>query len=143
MPALTAPVVPELVPEVEIKVVKSEDYFPTTDSKNVEKFIEDYFADIPVMQKIAYCESRNRHFDKNGLVLRGEKTSLDRGVMQINEYYHNEDSARLGYNILTIEGNTAYARYLFEKYGVQPWSSSAPCWKKTAAYSEYNALAVR
>ncbi|HEY4528489.1 MAG TPA: hypothetical protein VJJ48_01540 [Candidatus Paceibacterota bacterium] len=130
MPALTAPVVPELVPEVEIKVVKSEDYFPTTDSKNVEKFIEDYFADIPVMQKIAYCESRNRHFDKNGLVLRGEKTSLDRGVMQINLYFHGETAKKMGLDLHQIDDNVAYARYLYQKQGAKPWLSSSACWSK-------------
>ena len=57
--------------------------------------------------------------------------------MQINEYYHNQNSDKLGYDILTLEGNTAYARYLFEKYGVKPWISSAKCWNKTVAYSEY------
>jgi len=130
LPALTAPVVPELVPEVEIKVVKSEDYFPTTDSKNVEKFIEDYFADIPVMQKIAYCESRNRHFDKNGLVLRGEKTSLDRGVMQINLYFHGETAKKMGLDLHQIDDNVAYARYLYQKQGAKPWLSSSACWSK-------------
>jgi len=118
------------VPEVEIKVVKSEDYFPTTDSKNVEKFIEDYFADIPVMQKIAYCESRNRHFDKNGLVLRGEKTSLDRGVMQINLYFHGETAKKMGLDLHDIDDNVAYARYLYQKQGAKPWLSSSACWSK-------------
>ena len=118
------------MPEVEIKVVKSEDYFPTTDSKNVEKFIEDYFADIPVMQKIAYCESRNRHFDKNGLVLRGEKTSLDRGVMQINLYFHGETAKKMGLDLHDIDDNVAYARYLYQKQGAKPWLSSSACWSK-------------
>ena len=118
------------MPEVEIKVVKSEDYFPTTDSKNVEKFIEDYFADIPVMQKIAYCESRNRHFDKNGLVLRGEKTSLDRGVMQINLYFHGETAKKMGLDLHQIDDNVAYARYLYQKQGAKPWLSSSACWSK-------------
>jgi hypothetical protein len=64
--------------------------------------------------------------------------------MQINEFYHAEDSSKLGYDILTIEGNTSYARILFEKYGVKPWASSAKCWSKTAAYAEYknNGLAI-
>jgi hypothetical protein len=93
--------------------------------------------------EIAKCESRFRQYDKDGDVLRGEKNRLDRGVMQINEYYHNEDSEKLGFNILTLEGNTAYGRYLFEKYGVQPWISSSKCWGKTVAYSQYKNLAVK
>lgn len=114
------------------------------DPITVEEYVKNYFSDIPVMVEIAKCESRFRQLDKDGEVLRGEINSLDRGVMQINEYYHNEDSAKLGFDILTIEGNTAYARYLFEKYGVRPWESSSPCWKKTTAYSQFkNELAMK
>ncbi len=112
-------------------------------SMTVEEYVRNYFSDIPVLIEVAKCESRFRQHDKNGEVLRGEVNNLDRGVMQINEYYHNEDSAKLGYDILTIEGNTAYARYLFEKYGIKPWNSSAPCWSKTFAYSEYKELALK
>lgn len=111
-------------------------------SMTVEEYVRNYFSDVPVMVEIARCESRFRQHDKEGDVLRGEVNDLDRGVMQINEYYHNEDSEKLGYNIMTIEGNTAYARYLFEKYGVRPWKSSIKCWGGTVAYTEYKDLAV-
>ncbi len=109
----------------------------------VEKYVRNYFSDIPVMVEIARCESRFRQYGENGEVLRGEQNSLDRGVMQINEYYHSTDSDKLGYDILTIEGNTAYGRHLFEKYGVRPWQSSVGCWGRTSAYSEYKELAVK
>lgn len=112
-------------------------------SMTVEEYVRSYFSDVPVMVEIAKCESRFRQHDKNGEVLRGEQNSLDRGVMQINEYYHNEDSKKLGYDILTIEGNTAYARYIFERYGVRPWKSSSRCWGSTAAYAEYKNLAKK
>ncbi len=102
-----------------------------------EEYVRNYFSDIPVMIEIAKCESRFRQYDKNGEVLRGKVNSLDRGVMQINEYYHGEDAEKLGFDILTIEGNTAYARYIFEKYGVRPWKSSSPCWSKTLAYNDF------
>jgi len=107
------------------------------ESITVEEYVRNYFSDIPVMAEIAKCESRFRQHDKEGGVLRGEQNNLDRGVMQINEFYHDENSDKLGYDILTLEGNTSYARYLFEKYGVKPWASSSKCWSKTSAYSEY------
>ncbi len=102
-----------------------------------EEYVRNYFSDIPVMVEIAKCESRFRQYDVNGEVLRGEVNSLDRGVMQINEYYHGEDAKKLGFDILTIEGNTAYARYIFDKYGVRPWKSSGACWSKTLAYNDF------
>jgi hypothetical protein len=115
---------------VTAEVKKTEDYEPMTDSKNVKSFVEKYFADIPIMIEVARCESRNRQFTPTGDIIRGEVNKFDVGVMQINEMYHLEDSRKLGYDIYTIEGNTAYARYLYERQGAKPWLSSSPCWAK-------------
>lgn len=122
---------------------KEEDKNSSADRNSaVEKYVRSYFSDIPIMVEIAKCESRFRQFEKDGKVLRGEQNNLDFGVMQINDYYHGEDSEKLGLDTETLEGNTAYARFLYEKYGVQPWSSSSKCWSKTIAYSEYKELAI-
>ena len=115
---------------VTTEVKKSEAHEPMTDSKNVKRFVEKYFADIPIMIDIARCESRNRQFTPTGEIIRGEVNKFDVGVMQINEKYHLEDSRKLGYDIYTIEGNTAYARYLYERQGAKPWLSSSPCWAR-------------
>jgi hypothetical protein len=140
MNGLGAPSIPNIAPEI----IEIRETLPSGNEKilikkslSVEEYIRNYFSDIPVMIEIAKCESRFRQHDKDGEVLRGEKNDLDRGVMQINEYFHNENSEKLGFNILTLEGNTSYARYLFEKYGVKPWASSSRCWAKTSAYSDY------
>jgi hypothetical protein len=134
LPAITTPATSTETFEVQVQPlheqVKSDDYMPISDSKNVEKFIEDYFADIPIMTKIARCESRNRHLDKNGNILKGEITPLDRGVMQINLYYHEETARKMGLDLHNIDDNVAYARYLYEKYGAKPWMSSSHCWSK-------------
>jgi hypothetical protein len=137
------------VPSIAPEVIEVKQTLPNENKKvsiersiTVEEYVRNYFSDIPIMIEIAKCESQFRQHDKNGEVLRGEKNDLDRGVMQINEYFHNENSNKLGYDILTIEGNTAYARYLFEKYGVKPWISSSKCWGRTAAYSSYRELAM-
>ncbi|OHA94887.1 MAG: hypothetical protein A3F20_02665 [Candidatus Zambryskibacteria bacterium RIFCSPHIGHO2_12_FULL_39_21] len=137
--------IPNVAPEtIEIKAPmlqsesRSENFKVITKrSITVEEYVRNYFSDIPVMIEIAKCESRFRQHDRDGDTLRGEKNNLDRGVMQINEFYHIEDSEKLGFDILTLEGNTSYARSLFEKYGVKPWSSSSRCWNKTSAYSQY------
>lgn len=119
---------------------------PAPESKveiSVEEYVRNYFSDIPIMIEIARCESQFRQHDKSGEVLRGVVNDLDRGVMQINEYYHNETSDDLGYDILTLEGNTAYARALYERSGVKPWASSSRCWAKTIAYAEHKELAMK
>ncbi len=94
----------------------------------VEKEVRSYFEDIPEMIQVAYCESRFRQADSEGNTIRGVVNSKDVGVMQVNEHYHQVDSEELGYDIYDLKGNMAYARYLYEREGLQPWSASKPCW---------------
>ncbi len=136
LPAMTSqnPVLDmEVITQSKPLEVRSEDYQPISDPKNVERFIADYFADIPIMAKIAKCESRNRHLDSRGQVLKGEVTPLDRGVMQINLYYHEKTAEKLGLDVHDLDDNVAYARYLYEKQGAKPWMSSSACWSKLAS----------
>lgn len=100
----------------------------TGDPKEVEKYIREKYADTPILIEIARCESTFKHSDKDGNVIRGKIDKADVGVMQINERYHLERAESLGFDLHTIEGNTAYAEYLYNKQGVKPWSASAKCW---------------
>lgn len=95
---------------------------------STEEYVRNYFKDIPVMIDIAYCESRFRQFDKDGEIFRGVVNDKDVGVMQINEFYHLDTAEDDNINIYTVEGNTYYARKLYEKSGTAPWNSSRPCW---------------
>ena len=133
LPAITSPapaIEPVKIVEPSYKQVQSADYEPLTDSKNIERFLNDYFADMPIMAKIAKCESANRHLDSTGQVLRGKKTPLDRGVMQINLHYHQEVAEKMGLDLHNLDDNVAYARYLYEKQGAKPWMPSSACWSK-------------
>jgi hypothetical protein len=114
------------------KEIKAEDYAPITDTKQVQRFVTDYFKDTPILAQIARCESQYRQYDKQGNVLRGVANSYDVGVMQINEMYHLETAKKLGIDIYSIEGNAAYAQYLYEREGAKPWMSSSACWAKTS-----------
>lgn len=134
-------VMPEVIPITQTLPSKNKE-IEIKKAMTVEEYVRNYFSDLPIMVEVAKCESRFRQHDLNGDTLRGVVNDLDRGVMQINEYYHNDDSAKFGYDILTLEGNTAYARHLFEKYGVKPWKSSMKCWSKTTAYADYQSLAL-
>ncbi len=109
---------------------------------STEQFVRQYFSDIPIMVAIARCESTFRHLDKDGDVHRGRVNNADVGVMQINEFYHLDQAEKKDFNIYTIEGNTAYARDLYERQGTQPWSSSKPCWGKYVKNSS-SELAVK
>lgn len=101
----------------------------STPDISVKGVVSDYFADVPELVSVARCESHFRQFDKSGRVLRGVVNRGDIGVMQINEYYHGEKADELGYDLYTIDGNLAYARFLYEHEGLTPWLSSSKCWK--------------
>ncbi len=104
---------------------------PFGPAQTVEEYVRDYFADEPVMIAIAKCESQFRQTDKNGKLLKNAHSSAI-GVFQIMSSIHAGNAEKnLGIDITTIEGNAAYARYLYEKSGTKPWNASKSCWGKT------------
>lgn len=104
------------------------------EAQSVEEYVRTYFADTPILATIAQCETHFRHYEQDGTVVRGDINESDLGVMQINEYYHGETAKERGYDIYTLHGNLAYARDLYERQGVQPWSSSAHCWAEKSSH---------
>jgi hypothetical protein len=103
---------------------------PTVPMATVEDVVKDYFKDIPILAKVAKCESQFRQVDETGDVLRGTVNSFDVGVMQINEKYHLDRSEKMDINIYSLGGNLEYARALYNQSGTAPWSSSKSCWSK-------------
>ena len=102
----------------------------TMDRKAVQEYIKTEYADTPILIAIAQCESNFRQFNPDGTVVRGKVNSHDVGVMQINETYWLDKSKSVGDDIYTIEGNAAYAKYLYDKQGTDPWNSSSNCWSQ-------------
>lgn len=104
-----------------------------SDPASTEAVVRSYFHDIPIMAEVARCESTFRHYLEDGSVLKGRVDPRDTGVMQINKYYHGKTAKALDLNLENIHDNLEYARYLYEKQGLQPWSASAPCWDRSLA----------
>jgi hypothetical protein len=127
---VTSPVNVTEIPKVETEAVKEITRKEVENIMSTEQYVKQYFSDIPIMIQIAKCESRFRQLDADGDIHRGEINSEDVGVMQINEHYHLNQSIKNDFDIYTIEGNTAYARNLYERQGTQPWASSRGCWGK-------------
>lgn len=88
----------------------------------------------PVLDRIAMCESGNKHFDKNGQVLMrgntGGRASVDVGVMQINVLYHGTKATELGLDLTKEKDNREYAKYLYTTRGTVDWEASRSCWNK-------------
>lgn len=96
--------------------------------ETMSAYVRAYYSDTPVLAEIAWCESRFRQYGPDGSVFRGKVVPEDVGIMQVNTHYHGEVAEELGYDLYTLAGNLAYAKYLYEKQGVKPWKSSKPCW---------------
>ncbi|MEY3784488.1 MAG: hypothetical protein RLZZ230_810, partial [Candidatus Parcubacteria bacterium] len=97
---------------------------PTSDT---EAAVRLYFQDIPVMIKVAKCESGYVHQLADGSILHGRVDSADTGVMQINLRYHGAAAAAMKLDLDNLHDNMAYARHLYETQGTRPWSASMSC----------------
>ncbi len=101
-----------------------------------EARVREFFAEYPSMISIAKCESSFRQYTNNGTPLRASGRYI--GVFQIDEKSHAAKAKKLGMDIYTLEGNIAYAKYLYEAAGTGPWKGCvkivepAPIKKTTA-----------
>jgi hypothetical protein len=141
------PGVPSQIPKVEnsvteSSVVKQYDNDEISKIMSTENYVRQYFKDAPIMVQIAKCESHFRQLDSDGEIHRGRANPADVGVMQINEFYHLDTAQKKSMDIYTIEGNTAYARDLYEREGTAPWNSSKACWGKYLAKDTDNSKAL-
>lgn len=102
------------------------------DTRSVEAYLRDQFGNDAILVDIARCESNFHQFDKDGNIVRGVVNRADVGVMQINEKYHAVVAKKLGMDLYTVEGNVAYAKYLYAEEGTKPWSASSKCWGNLA-----------
>jgi hypothetical protein len=89
-----------------------------------EAAVRAYFADIPVMISIAKCESTFRQYNNDGTPLRGSNVYI--GIFQIDEKIHAAKAKGMGMDIYTMEGNMAYAKYLYTGAGTRPWKGCVP-----------------
>ncbi len=105
---------------------------PMPQAQSVQEYVKEYFADEPIMYAIAGCESQFHQYDTDGSILRNAHSSA-LGLFQIMESTHEETAAQLGIDIYTIQGNSAYAKYLYDHEGTAPWNSSKACWGKSQA----------
>lgn len=113
-----------------VALTATADYELAKNPETLGAYVREYFSDTPIMADIAWCESRMRHMTPDGEIFRGVVNKSDIGVMQINTYYHGAKADELGIDLYSLRGNLEYAKYLYEKEGTQPWSSSRPCWGK-------------
>lgn len=91
-----------------------------------------------ILKPVCGCESAGkpylepRQYEIDGITVRyGRVNNLDKGMCQINLHYHEAQSEKLGFDVMTADGNIKYANWLYDRDGLQPWSASKPCWQST------------
>ena len=111
-------------PEIVTPAVEKE----MTLDKRITFLAEKYGVKESSARAIIGCESEwspdaigyNRRKD-------GSVWSKDIGLMQINNYFHEEEAARMGLDIYKTNDNLEYGFYLFSKRGAKPWAASKSC----------------
>lgn len=81
-----------------------------------------------LLERIAICESGGHQFNPDGSVVHGKLHYADTGKWQINAAVHLQESISMKMDINTLEGNTAFAKYLYRTQGTAPWLPSKNCW---------------
>jgi hypothetical protein len=92
---------------------------------------------VPELIGICECESHFVHYHEDGTLnvsmhknAAGKRDSSASGVCQILYKGHYKNwSQSPGTNITTLEGNLAFAAWLYKTEGSEPWKSSRSCWK--------------
>ena len=100
-----------------------------------------YFPNDPIMVAIARCESRFRQFNSAGTPLDGGSGGMI-GIFQISSGVHTARAKSMGMNIYTIDGNLAYAKYLYQQEGTVPWVSSSACWNTSPISTATSTLTI-
>jgi hypothetical protein len=109
---------------------------PMPQVQTVKEYVEEYFADEPILAAVASCESQMRQFGADGQVIKNPHSSAV-GLFQIMSSIHSSFAdEKLGLDIYTLQGNAAYARYLYDTQGLKPWEASKKCWSKSQAYQD-------
>lgn len=107
-------------------------FFPRTVQGAPVEVIKEVKAHAPVLDRIFKCESNGKHTSPNGQVILNANNngSVDIGIAQINERLWGKKATELGYNLFIEADNRAFAQYLYENYGTEPWVWSKACWNK-------------
>lgn len=132
----TAGSTPVTVAKVEPIVLEVEKTYET----EVARLALKYDQSESLARKIIFCEStiysraENKNYRLQWNSELGTSTmthwSSDWGYWQVNDFYHEKEARRMGYNIYKWEDNLEYGFWLMSKQGTQPWSASRHCWNK-------------
>lgn len=106
--------------EVLIEVVYN--WTPERIAQEIDKVFHD---DAPIMHEVMRCESGGKIDAYNPT-----NNSHDNGLFQISDLYHGSEVRQRGLDVGNPVDNIAFAKILFDRSGLQPWSASKHCWSR-------------
>jgi hypothetical protein len=104
----------------------------TVTAQGIETIVvKTVYAESPIMERIAKCESGGKHYDSTGQVVMRSNTnkSVDVGKFQINSVWFKK-ATELGFDVTTEKGNTDMAYWIYANRGTQDWYASRDCWAR-------------
>ncbi len=131
----TAFAVPFMSRTVEIKMIQIEDIKTdktlnrTLDSE-IDRLSIKYNLSSSTVRAVAKCESSmygsaiNTNYQPDGTI-----HSTDKGYLQINNLYHEDNMNKLGLDWNNEWDSLEYGFMLMSEQGLQPWSASKKCWQ--------------
>ena len=100
-------------------------------------YLKSWWVGYPMLKRACSCESwgnpdkEPRQFREDGSLLVGYPNPNDVGACQINLPLWGEKSKTLGYDVInSYFGNIGFAKWLYDKQGMNPWIYSKKCWNK-------------
>lgn len=81
-----------------------------------------------LVKRIIKCESSLYKNAVNENIRDGKVWSRDYGPLQINDFYHKKDMAKIGLNITAWGDSLTYGFMLLKRDGTRHWNASKHCW---------------
>ncbi len=118
------------IPQAEAKVIISDVSLEESVKPRVHLLAVKYGLENKeeLMNNIIRCESGFDPYSINENKKNGKVWSTDRGLLQINDFYHQNEADKMGFNLLNVDDSLEYGFVLFKKQGTKPWNPSKNCW---------------
>lgn len=104
---------------------------PKTLESEIDRLSIKYNVSSSTVRAVAKCESSlyGQAVNYNRLP-DGTVWSIDKGYLQINNYYHEARMNKLGWDWNNEFDSLEYGIMLMSESGLQPWSASSKCWSQ-------------
>jgi hypothetical protein len=99
----------------------------TYSEARIKELIRETFKNnAATMIRVASCEGGIR----DDAPTNPTNGSFDKGIYQVSEKYHGAEAKALGLDLHDVRDNIKFAKLLYDREGLTPWTASKHCWSK-------------